>query len=354
MEDCLFTTLNTNVEITLLRDGELETSFRVRIDWSLPEGSSDDSRARSSHFKPYRIVNIVTLRAGQPWLEVVTELDNTVENHYLQVCFPTGIQTTRVAVQGQFDVLERPVARDNNVLYTETPMTEHPMNSFVDRSDGKLGFALLNEGLKAYEAEDDAACTLSLTLVRGYPLQICVTQDMLTDYSEIEKGSQCLGKQRFRYAILPHAGDWEQAKLWQAAERFNQVFQACQLGPTKHGTEPTEKSFLEIQPEGLHVSAIKRSEDEKGWIVRIFNPGEAQTAALRLNGGFSGPTRIKSPVERLQSEYALPEGQGRPWQKVRLVSLEETPGEVVAMDKDGWVKLEIGKKKILTLEFLSE
>jgi len=28
--------------------------------------------------------------------------------------------------------------------------------------------------------------------------------------------------------------------------------------------------------------------------------------------------------------------------------------EDVAMDKDGWVKLEIGKKKILTLEFLSE
>jgi len=355
MEDGLFSTLNTNAEITLLRDGELETSFRVRIDWSLPEGSSDDSRARSSHFKPYRIVNTVTLRAGQPWLEVVSELDNTVENHYLQVCFPTGIQTTHVAAQGQFDVLERPVARDNNVLYTETPMTEHPMNSFVDRSDGKLGFALLNEGLKAYEAEEDAACTLSLTLVRGYPLQICVTQDMLTDYSEIEKGSQCLGKQRFRYAIFPHAGDWAQARLWQAAERFNQAFQACQLGPTKHGTEPTEKSFLEIQPEGLHVSAIKRSEDEKGWIVRIFNPyDETQTAALRLNGGSSGPTRIKSPVERLQSEYALPEGKGRPWQKVRLVSLEETPVEDVAMDKDGWVKLEIGKKKILTLEFLPE
>jgi len=228
------------------------------------------------------------------------------------------------------------------------------MNSFVDRSDGIRGFALLNEGLKAYEAEEDAAGTLSLTLLRGYPLQICVTQDMLTDYSEIEKGSQCLGKQRFRYAIFPHAGDWVQGQVWQAAERFNQAFQACQLGPTKHGTEPCEKSFLEIQPEGLHVSAIKRSEDGKGWIVRIFNPYDGQKIALRLNGGFSGPAEVQSPVERLKAEYALPKGMGRSWQKVRLVSLEEAPVEDVAMDKDGWVRLEIGRKKILTFEFLPD
>jgi hypothetical protein len=154
---------------------------------------------------------------------------------------------------------------------------------------------------------------------------------------------------------MPHAGNWAQGKVWQAAERFNQAFQACQLGPTKHGTEPSEKSFLEIQPEGLHVSAIKRSEDGKGWIVRIFNPyGETQKAALRLNGGYSGPVKTKSPVERLQSEYALPEGRGRPWEKIRLVSLEEIPLQDLAMDKDGWVRLEIGKKKILTVEFLPE
>jgi hypothetical protein len=353
MEDSLFTTLNSNAEVTLLRDGELETSFRVTIDWSLPEAASADNRSRSPHFKPYRLTNTVTLRAGQPWVEVVTELDNTVEDHYLQVCFPTNIASETVAVQGQFDVLERPVARPDYSLYTELPMTEHPMNSFVDRSDGKVGLALLNEGLKAYEAEEDAAATLSLTLLRGYPLQICVTQDMMTDYSEIEKGSQCLGKHSFRYAVLPHTGNWAKGKVWQAAERFNQGLQACQLGPTNQGTEPYEKSFLEIQPEGAHISAVKRSEDGKGWVVRLFNPyEETHKTSLRLNGGYCGPFDVQSPVERLQAEYALPEGKGRPWQKVRLVSLEETPGENIPMDKNGWVKLEIGKKKIVTLEFL--
>jgi mannosylglycerate hydrolase len=353
MEDRIFTTLASKPEITLIKDGELETSFRVRIDWALPEECAEGNKYRSSHLKDYLIINTVTLRAGQPWLEIVTEVNNTIEDHYLQVCFPTGIQAKSVAAQGQFDVVERPIVREDGIPYTEAVMTEHPMNSFVDRSNGYAGLALLNEGLKAYEAQDDSACTMALSLIRGYPLQICVTQDMLTDYSEIDKGSQCLGKQRFRYAIFPHAGNWEQGRVWQASERFNLAFQACQLGPTKHGTEPLTKSFLEIRPEGLHVSAVKRSEQGKGWIVRLFNPSnEKQAGTLRLNAGQTGPLKIQSPVERVAAEFTLPADKGQPWEKVRLVTLEEIPEKDLAVDKDGWVKFEIGRKQILTLEFL--
>jgi mannosylglycerate hydrolase len=353
LQDTRLTTLSCPAEITLLRDGELETAFRVKLAWSLPEGRSADNASRSSHFKPYSIINTVTLRAGQPWVDVVTEVDNTVEDHYLQVCFPTNIESDMVAAQGQFDVVERPVAQPDYSLFVELPMTEHPMNSFVDRSNGRVGLALLNEGLKAYEAENDAGQTVSLSLIRAYPLQICVVQDLNTDYSQTDKGSQCLGPQRFHYAILPHRGDWEKGNVWQASEQFTQAFQACQLGPTRHGTEPLEKSFLEIQPEGLHVSAVKRSEDGAGWVVRLFNPSdETKSGTLRLNGGYSGPQKVKSPVEAIQSEYALPEGKGQPWHKVQRVSLEELPEKELAMDKNGWVKFEIGKKKIVTLEFV--
>ena len=175
------------------------------------------------------------------------------------------------------------------------------------------GVAFLNEGLKAYEAVGDLENTVALTLIRAYPLRICVTADMLTDYSQTDKGTQCLGQRRFRYAFLPHAGDWEKGKVWQAADRFNLGLQACQLGPTAHGTEPRVKSFLEIRPDDLHVSAVKRSEDGKGWVIRIFNPfDETRAGALRLNGGFSGPQEVQSPVERVQAEFKLPAGKGKP------------------------------------------
>ena len=214
------------------------------------------------------------------------------------------------------------------------------------------GIAFLNEGLKAYEVNDSSNNTISLTLLRCFPLRICVTHEMY-DYSQQDKGSQCPGKHVFRYALMPHSGDWIKGRLWQAAERFNLAFHACQLGPTKHGGEPGIKSFLELKPEGLHVSAVKRSENGQGWIVRLFNPlSTAVEGSLRLNGGFAGPLTVQSPVERVTAEFALPKDKGRMWQKTRVVSLEEAPERDIPMDDNGWVAFTIIGKQILTVEFI--
>jgi mannosylglycerate hydrolase len=348
-----FTTLSENAEITLVHSGELETVFKVKLNWALPEGRMKDDKARSLHLKPYTIINTITLRRGQMWVEISTDIDNVVEDHYLQVAFPTNVKSDKVMVQGQFDTIERSVIPPDPSLYDEKIQLEQPMNSFVDISDDLGGLALLNEGLKAYEASDDPARTISLTMLRCFPLRICVTQEML-DYSQTDKGSQCLGKHTFRYAVMPHSGDFESAKLWQAADRFNLALTAAQVGPTVHGTEALTKSFLEVKPDVIPVSAVKRSENGNGWIVRIYNPFEKTiSGSIRLNGGLAGVTTVPSPVERITAEYALPQtDKNKKWNHIRLVNLEEIPQRDLAMDADGWVNLEIGKKKILTIEFL--
>jgi hypothetical protein len=113
------------------------------------------------------------------------------------------------------------------------------------------------------------------------------------------------------------------------------------------------KSFLDVKPDALHVSAVKQSESGEGWVVRLFNPFDKTLhAAIRLNGGFGGPAVTPSPVERLEAEFGLPSGPRRKWSTVRRVTLEELPESKLAMDKRGWVKFEISKKKIVTIEFL--
>ncbi len=350
--ESVYTTLNEKARIALINDGELETAFRITIDWAIPEGRTKDDKARSEHLKPYTIVNTVTLRRGQQWVEIVTSLDNNVEDHYLQVAFPSNINSDKVSAQGQFDVIERSVFLPDPSLYDEKIQTEQPMNSFIDITDGKVGLGLLNEGLKAYEAKDDPARTISLTLLRSFPLRICVTQEMI-DYSQFDKGSQCLGRHTFRYAVMPHAGDWEKAKLWQAADRFNLAFVAALTGPTKHGTEPLAKSFLEVKPDNLTVSAVKRSESGNGWVVRLFNPSDKTVkGAIKFNRGLTGPTTPPSPVERIMADFALPAAKSKKWSSIRSVTLEEAPEKDLKMDADGWVNVEMGKKKILTIEFL--
>jgi mannosylglycerate hydrolase len=350
-QESVYTTLNETARIALLRDGALETVFRVELDWALPESSIDNDTARSPHLTPYPIVNTVTLRHGQPWVEISTEVDNTVENHYLQVCFPSDIQSDTVHVQGQFDIIARSMLPPDHTLYYEKPQSEQPMNSFIDISNGQHGLGLLNDGLKAYTGNGDPRRTLNITLLRCFPMKLCAMDDR-TDYTRTDRGGQCPGRHTFRYGIAPHAGDWAAANLWRLADRFNLPFVAAQTGPTQHGHAPRERSFLELDNPHVQLSALKRSEDASGWVVRLFNTHDgATTARLRFNGGRAGQTVVQSPTERVAAAFALPDADTAPWREITAVTLEELPLDPLARDADGWVSVALGPRRIVTILF---
>ena len=349
--DSLFTTLKEKAEIDLLHDGALECAMRVRIPWRTPASLSEDRRERASQLVPFPVEHTVTLRKGKPWVEITTRLDNTAKDHYLRVSFPTRLAANHVDVQSQFDVVRRPIERPSATQFDDEVQAEQPMNSFVDISDGNAGLAILNDGLKAYEAHDDPARTLSLTLLRALRMRFFVPEKF--DHPGHSDGSQCPGLHVFRYAILPHAGDWATARVWQAAEEFTTPLLAAQVGITKHGCEPRSRSFLEVRPERLHVSAVKQSENGRGWIVRLFNPYDKTVRGrVRLNGGLGPAQVVQSPVERVRAEFAPPRGRRRPWKRAREVTLEERPVRDATPDADGWVPVAIMRKRILTLEFL--
>ena len=351
--DCneMFTTLSERPVITLLHGGEFETTFKVSYRWMLPEKRSADEKSRSEHKLPVDIDSLITLRKGAKLVEVETTVNNRCCDHYLQVAFPTGIKAEFSAAQGQFDVVKRQVAKLDYSLYDEIPMSEMPMNSFVDLSDGKNGVAILNTGLKAYEASDDEDNTLYITLLRSFPLRICVTSDM-QDYSEWDKDSQCIGVNTFRYAFMPHTGDWEEGNVWQESERFNLYLTSAQIAPTAHGKNALTHSFLELKNENLNVSGIKLSEDGKGYIVRLFNPSDKTVKnAIRLNGGIAPIEKAQSPLERQIAEFELPAYSDKKWSEVKLVTLEEKDVSDLSAESDGFVNFEITGKKILTIKF---
>ena len=174
----------------------------------------------------------------------------------------------------------------------------------------------------------------------------------MQDYSSWDKGSQCIGKTTFRYAFLPHAGDWEEGNVWHESERFNLRLAAAQLAPTAHGKNSLTHSFLELQSENLNVSAVKLSEDKKGYVVRLFNPSDsAVTNAIRLNGGIAPIDTPQSPLERQMAEFELPAYSGKKWAHASIVSLEEKETAPLDVDSDGFAHFEITGKKILTLKF---
>ena len=60
-----------------------------------------DDKGRSPVMKSYPVENTIVLRKGEPWVEITTSLTNSIEDHYLQAVFPSGIKADTVMVQGQ-------------------------------------------------------------------------------------------------------------------------------------------------------------------------------------------------------------------------------------------------------------
>ena len=345
----VYTTLNENAVISLAYTGGLETAYRIILNWAIPETSGE--KGRSLRLAPYRIEMLVKLRKGCRWVEFETHIDNSVPNHYLQAAFPTGIAADYTYAQGQFDVVKREIKKPDYFLYDEIPMTEKPMNSFVDICNDDEGAALLNTGLKAYEADDDRERTLYLSLLRCFELRIYVTPEE-QNYARIEDGSQSFGKHTFRYAFMPHSGDWERAGVWQEAENFNKEVLIGQIAPTGHGKNPLERSFIELGENDLYISAVKRSEDNTGWVIRLFNPSSGTVKnKIRFNGGSCGTCGTQSPTGRRAAEYELPEGERRPWSSIKEVTLEELDIRQLDTDSDGWTEVEIAPKKIYTIKY---
>ena len=349
--DETYTTLNERAVVSLVYSGELETRYRIVLDWAIPEDVSDGGKKRSARLAPYKIEMLVTLKKGARWVEFETNINNTVPNHYLQAAFPTNVDAEFVYAQGQFDVVKRPIEKPDYSLYDEIPMTEHPMNSFVDICNDNEGAALLNTGLKAYESDDDHEHTMYLSLLRSFELRIYVTPEE-QNYARIEDGSQSFGKHSFRYAFMPHKGDWEAAGVWKAAGDFNMEILIGQTAPTEHGKNPVEKAFVELFEENLHVSAIKHSEDGDGWVIRLFNPATKTIRnKIRFNGGVAEIREKQSPIERQMRSFELPAAENKAWRKVSKVTLEELDEYELSIDGEGWTEFEIAPKEIYTIKY---
>ena len=137
-------------------------------------------------------------------------------------------------------------------------------------SDGELGLAILNEGLREYEAVVDNDRTLAITLVRGFPAQQSPVIDQWDVYPWM-KLAQSLGTNQCHYAIMPHAGDWQQGGLYRAADRFVLPLETAQAG--KGGGEmPKQLSFVDVGPAEISLSALKKCDERDSMILRLFNP----------------------------------------------------------------------------------
>lgn len=320
------------VSIALEEAGPLLARMRVEYRMQIPAGIADEltaqfreaemnHTARTQESREMIVTSRFTLRAGQKRLDVTTSLTNTCRNHRLRVVFPTGLDAHTTESEASFDVISRDIHVKKGNAYYGRPNPQYPMYRFVDIGDGQKGLALLNTGIREYEAMDTPERPLAITLFRAFTYRNCPIFGRWEVYPEMEL-AQCIGPHEWSYAIYPHMGGYANG-VFEQAEELNLPLEAAQAGPHK-GTLPKSMSFLEVGG-GLQLTAFKRAEDRKGsYIVRLFNPSEKSVSAA---------LKLWKPVKKAWLSD-LNEHRQEPL---------ETKGEVI--------RIKAGKKKIVTVEF---
>ena len=345
------TSLGRTADIRLLHDGPLQVTWEVTMSLSLPVALTADRRGRSDTSVDCSITTQVTLRRNARAVEWCTTVENRAKDHRLRTCFPTGVITDHVAAGGHFDVVLRPIGEPVVDGWAQPPVPTKHQRGFVDLSDNVGGLAVLSRGLPEYEALGDTQNTIAVTLLR------CVDAisrgDMISRPSHAgipcpAPEAQCQGSHIFEYAILPHDGDWREVYrpaavystplyvrrgdetegfipqgVW-VSDTPDALQAPIQLKPPAlEGELPGELSFLQLTPETLVLSAVKRAEAGDAMIVRFYNPTEAEIhATLRFY---------------------------RPLQQAWVANMAEEPQEETPIIGDHSVNLFVRAKQVCTV-----
>ena len=286
-EKPIVTTLRSKPKIKLIENGHLTTKVLIQHRFRIPERKMKILSGREVKVKSFVIpVDIeLTLTKYSRRVDLNIKVKNEGENHRLRILFPSGINAEHHYGEGQFDVVKREIKRIDASNWIEPPMYDFPLHHFVDVNDGEKGLAILVDGLKEYEVFDDNKRTIALTLLRAFSYVIIPSS--VEEYLDM-KGSQCLGEHNFRISIYPHSKNWDEGSVFPEAIKFNQPIL---LVETNNATENilNETSFLKIYPENLIFSCFKKSEDENGFLLRVYNPTEKS-----INGEISFLWNLKS------------------------------------------------------------
>ena len=227
-----------------------------------------------------RFATTVRLYAGLRRVDITTEILNNDKFVRYRVLFPISIEKGEIFHEIPFAAIQRPSSQ------------EFPAQNWIDYGDGTRGVALLNRGLPGNNVADG---TMMLSLLRSAKLTAYqyfgATRGRGFREGFSDTGLQ-VGKQlTFRYALVPHNGDWREAGIYRAGLEFNNPLIA-RKAVRRPGILPKRWGLLEVSHPNVVVSALKPGRDGSA-ILRLYEAEGRAAAAVKIKLH----ARIKSAYE---------------------------------------------------------
>jgi alpha-mannosidase len=210
------------------------------------------SRFRDSDFEQDLI-----LYRGLARLDCRLRLDWQERNVMVKAAFPLEVKEPAARFEIPFGSVGRPADG-----------TEVPALRWVDVAEksGDYGVSLLNDSRYGFDVK---GATMRLSVIHG------------ATYPDPEADR---GRHELVYSLLPHRGDWKQARTQRRAMEFNRPLRAA-LPMIHPGKLPAVHSFVRVRPDNAVLSALKKEMGyaERGLILRLYEVhGESARAELEF------------------------------------------------------------------------
>jgi alpha-mannosidase len=242
-----------------------------------------------------RLRQVIRLDAAAHRVEVHTTAHWHEDHRLLKVAFPLAVRAPEATYETAFGVARRPThfsTRHDLARY------EVPGHRWADLSEHGFGVAVLTDSKYGYSADGG---TLRVSLLRA-PKQPDPRADM--------------GEHAFAYALVPHAGTWQDAGVVAAARAFG--------APLRWGALAAGEPWAEVRDApGLVLDTVKLAEDSGALVLRLYEAhGGRGRARIRLGLPFTQARRSNL----LEDDLGPAEVEGdaivvdyRPWQIVTLL-----------------------------------
>ncbi len=251
------------------------------------------------HWQASTFIEDITVYNGLPRVDVVMDIDWHERHKLLKAGFPLAASSAHATFEIPYGTIERPTTRNNSV---EAAKFEVPALRWADLGDQENGFSLINESKYGYDA-------------KGNLLRLSLLRSPTWPDPEADQGHQ-----HFAYALYPHTGTWKQALTVRQGYDFNYRLSAVQVTPHS-GKLPGSFSFLKAEPENVVVTAMKKTEDGDGLLVRFYEwSGKEGNVTLTLPPGIVSAT--------LANLMEKPEGSPLAVSGGRQVTAPITPFEI--------------------------
>ncbi len=236
------------------------------------------------------ITQTIRLDAASRRLEVHSEVDWVQRHTALKAAFPLAVHATEATYEVAFGAVRRPTHYSSRA---DLARFEVPGHRWADLSEHGFGVALLTDSKYGYSAFGG---TLRVTLLRA---------PALPDAEE--------RRHAFAYALLPHAGSWQDGGVVAEAAAFN--------SPVRWGSG--DPGSWASAAGGLVLDTIKRAEDSDALVLRLYEPhGGRGEARVRLAALVTSAARANlledegEPLALRGGEIVVP---FRPWEIVTVV-----------------------------------